>query len=122
MPPDLRDASYVWDILEEARHVLEFTAGLTFEEYRSRRVVNAAVERCIEIIGEAARRLSDEFKAAHAAIPWAKIVAQRNVLAHEYRDVRHEKIWQVVIEELPPLVDALKTALPPLPPDQEAGR
>lgn len=74
-----------------------------------------AVERCIEIIGEAARRLSDGFKASRPEIPWARIVGQRNVLAHEYREVQLERLWRVVREQLPALVASLEAELPPPP-------
>lgn len=115
MPASARDASYIWDILEAARVAVEATRSLDFGSYQANRTTLLAVERCIEIIGEAARRLSGEFKQQHPEIPWAKIVAQRNVLAHEYRDIRHEKIWQVAREELPRLIATLEPTLPPRP-------
>jgi len=77
--------------------------------------VQLAVERCVEIIGEAACRLSDGFKASRPEIPWARIVGQRNVLAHEYREVQLERLWRVVREQLPALVASLEAELPPPP-------
>lgn len=61
MQPDLRDVGYLFDMLQHAR----------------------GVERRIEIIGEAAKRIAPVFREAHPEIPWAKIIAQRNMLAHE---------------------------------------
>ena len=56
-------------------------------------MLRAAVERNIEIIGEAARRISDDLKQEHPEIPWRKIIAQRNVLIHEYDDIDYKEIW-----------------------------
>ncbi len=115
MPPSLRDASYVWDIVQASRDAIEIARGLTSERYAADRTSRLAVERCIEIIGEATRRLSDEFKDAHPEVPWQKIIGQRNVLAHDYRDIQHEKILAVVSRDLPALVTALEALLPPPP-------
>ena len=76
MPPDARDPKYLWDMLDAARTVLRMTAGVSYDEYRQNRMMQLAVERAIEIIGEAARRVSDSFQTAHPEIPWRPIVAQ----------------------------------------------
>ena len=115
MQPDLRDASYLWDIVDAARTAIEATRELDYGDYERNAVLRLAAERCIEIIGEAANRVSEDFRRAHPDIPWQKIVSQRNVLAHEYRDVRHEKIWRVLREHLPTLVAQLEPLLPPPP-------
>lgn len=115
MRPDLRDASYLWDILETGRTALEAIEGVDFTAYQESPVLRAASERWIEIIGEAANRISPGFRLAHPEIPWQKIVNQRNVLAHEYREIRHEKIWNVLEEHLSALVAAIEPLLPPPP-------
>jgi uncharacterized protein with HEPN domain len=71
------------------------------------------VERQIEIIGEAARKVSDPFKAAHPEIPWRKIIAQRHVLAHEYGDVDPRLVWRVASVHIPALHAQLRELLPP---------
>lgn len=73
----------------------------------------------MEIIGEAARRLSDEFRAAHPGIPWRKVIGLRNVLAHRYDEVDDVEVWRLAREEIPPLVQQLEAVLPPAPPDPE---
>jgi len=73
----------------------------------------------LEIIGEAARRLSDEFRAAHPGIPWRKVIGLRNVLAHRYDEVDDVEVWRLAREEIPPLVQQLEAVLPPAPPDPE---
>jgi uncharacterized protein with HEPN domain len=118
MRPEQRDASYLWDMLEAARTILEVTQGLTLSEYSEDRILYLAVERAIQIIGEAANRVSAELRAAHPEIPWRKIVDQRNVLVHEYGDVEHALIWELVQRHIPILVDQLESLVPP-PPEPE---
>jgi len=120
MLPDERDAAYLWDMLDAARTVQQFTAGLDFAEYMRDRKLQLAVERVIEIIGEAARHVSKEFTTAHPEIPWRSIIAQRHVLAHNYGEIKHERIWSVASEHIPGLVDRLEPLLPTYPPDPEA--
>jgi uncharacterized protein with HEPN domain len=84
MRPEDRDAGYLWDMLDAATTVAGFMSGVGAADYVGDRKLQLAVERAIEIIGEAARRVSDSVKSSHPEIPWQKLVAQRNVLAHEY--------------------------------------
>jgi uncharacterized protein with HEPN domain len=83
MLPQGRDPAYLWDMLDAARSVLQFVGEKTFDEYLDHPVIQAAAERKIEIIGEAARRVSEEFKKSHSEIPWRRIIGQRHILAHE---------------------------------------
>ena len=74
-----------------------------------------AVERSIEILGEAARKVSQAFQAAHPEIPWSRIIAQRHVLAHEYGNIDHERIWEVATVRVPQLIVQLVPLIPPPP-------
>ncbi len=118
MPTEKTDVSWLWDMLDAANAVTEFIAGNSFSDYAADRMLRSAVERQIEIIGEAARRVSAEFQAAHAAIPWRPIIGQCHVLAHEYGELRHDLLWRVATVHIPELVAAL-TPLIPLSPDLE---
>jgi uncharacterized protein with HEPN domain len=82
MPPERSDAAWLWDMLDAGRAIVEFVAGKSFVDYTADQMLRGAVERHIEIIGEAARNVSREFQAANPDIPWQKIVAQRHVLPH----------------------------------------
>ena len=115
------DAACLWDMLESAQSALDMISSLTLEQYSADRRTRRAVEREIEIIGEAARRVSTEFKAAHADIPWQKIIRQRHKLAHDYADIQDEIIWRVLKIHLPELIVALKGLVPEPPPDPEPG-
>lgn len=76
MPPDRDDNAGLWDMLTAAKAVVGFVQGWTLVEYVTDLMLRSAVERQIEIIGEAARRISKEFQAAHPEIPWRPIQAQ----------------------------------------------
>ena len=115
MRPEDRDAGYMWDMLDAATTVADFVSGVRAADYLRDRKLQLAVERAIEIIGEAARRVSDTVKSAHPEIPWQQMVAQRNVLAHEYGEIKQERIWLVATTQIPELVRSLKPLLPPLP-------
>ena len=120
MPLDQSDAGYLWDMLEAARGIVGAVATLTLEQYRADENLRLATERRIEIIGEAAGRVSPGVQRAHPEIPWRSIIAQRHVLAHEYGDVDDELIWTVATVHVPQLIVQLEELIPPPPPDPES--
>lgn len=112
MPPEKDDRAYLRDMLGFAEEVVDlFTPGIDRETYLSDVQIRRSVERSVELIGEAARHVSDAFRAAHPEIPWKKIVGQRNVLVHEYGRVDDVLIWNVSRNELPSLVERLRVIL-----------
>jgi len=117
MPPENRDAAYIWDMVDAARTIQDFTAGVSLADYLLDRKLQLAVERAIEIIGEAARLVSAELKAQHPEIPWRQVVAQRNVLAHDYGEIKQDRIWLVATNRIPELVAQLQPLLPPVDPN-----
>jgi uncharacterized protein with HEPN domain len=78
-----------------------------------------AIERCVELIGEAADHVSETFRGSHPEIPWREIIAQRHRLIHGYRDIDPERIRNVVDRRLPALAEQVRALLPPVPPDPE---
>ena len=118
---EARDPAYFWDMLEAARSIQQFTAGVSSDEYLENRVMQLAVERQLEVIGEAARNVSGLFKQAHPEIPWQPIISQRNVIAHKYGDISHVRIWQVVETHIPRLVSLLEPLIPPLPDEEDSS-
>jgi uncharacterized protein with HEPN domain len=115
MPPEQSDASWLWDMLHAGRSIEKFVVGKTLGDFQQDEMLQAAVERKIEIIGEAARKISDAFQDGHPEIPWRPIIAQRHILVHEYGEVRHELIWRVATIRIPELIRVLEP-LVPLPP------
>ena len=108
MQPEQRDAGYLWDMLDASRTVEQLTSGQDFIQYSNDRKTQLAVERSLEIIGEAANKVSASFRDGHPEIPWRQIIGQRNVLIHEYGEIKQERIWKVVKENIPQLIDQLK--------------
>ena len=91
------------DIVEAIELIREEMAGVTLSAFEHDRRKRWLVERGIEIISEASRRLSAEMKSRHAGIPWPKVAGIGNVLRHEYEDVAHDVLWHVVQDDLPAL-------------------
>ncbi len=116
MPPTERDAAFLWEMLSFAKETHNPVAHLPLSEYLKDRVRQLAVERVIEILGEAARKVSEDFQQAHPEIPWRPIVAQRHVLAHQYGEIDQAKIWRVATVYVPDLISKLEPLIPPLPP------
>ena len=100
------DEQRVADILEACRKLSE-VAELGRTEYDRDWTIQSAVERQLEIIGEAANHLSDEFLGSHVELPIKQAKGLRNVISHEYFRVNHERVWRVVINRVPELVSAL---------------
>jgi uncharacterized protein with HEPN domain len=119
MPPNSREAGYLLDMLQAAHRLQEFTAGVSFEAYLESILLQSAVERQLEILGEAARRMSEGFRQEHPEIPWSSIIGQRNVIAHQYEEIRQERLWYVVTSNIPLLIAQLEPLIPPLPPQIE---
>lgn len=103
-------------MLTAAQAVRSFVAGRTYEQYVADLFFRSAVERQVEIIGEAARGMSDAFRAAHPEIPWRPIMAQRHRLAHEYGEIDDQLIWTVATVHVPILIGKIEPLLPPPPP------
>ena len=108
-PPD--DRACLWDMRDYAERAARLVEGVNYDDYRANQALCLAVERAIEIIGEAARRLSLDTRQKHPEIPWREIIAQRNVLAHRYDVIDPELTWLVASGELPTLVRSLDALL-----------
>lgn len=119
MLPDKYDAGYLWDMLDAARAIREFVAGRKYHDYVQDRMLRGAVERHVEIIGEAANRVSQAFRNKHSEIPWQRIISQRNALAHEYGEIENEFLWKVAIERVPELITQLEKLIPKAPENEE---
>jgi uncharacterized protein with HEPN domain len=98
-------------MLEAIIDIEQITAGRSFESYVADRTVRRAVERCIEIISEASRRLPPDLKDRHPAIPWSKIAGIGNVLRHDYDVVNDATIWHAATIDLLPLKAAVAALL-----------
>ena len=111
MPPNTRDPAYLWDMMNSAEAIVIALEGVDLKRYLQDENLTLIIERRIEIIGEAARRLSSDFHNAHPEIPWRLIIAMRNVLVHEYDEIDHERIWRLAMDEIPRLINQLRSLI-----------
>ena len=102
------DTVYLHHILDAIALVEEYTRGMTENEFLVNSMAHDAVVRQIEIIGEAARNISDEFQEKHATLPWMKMIGIRNKIAHEYFNVNFAIVWDTVKDDLPGLKRSIK--------------
>jgi uncharacterized protein with HEPN domain len=84
------------------------------ETFLDEAVIQDAVKHNLAVMGEAAKRVNDEYRQAHPNIPWRGMAAMRDVLIHNYEQVDLEQVWQVVERDLPPLRAIIVAILPPL--------
>ena len=119
MRPDAKEMARLWDMLDAARTAVEFTKGVGFEDFLKDRKTRNAVERNLEIIGEAAGCVSQETRESLSDIPWRSVIGLRNVLAHEYGEIRYEILWTVVRDKLTPLIARLEAMGVDSPPPVE---
>jgi uncharacterized protein with HEPN domain len=108
-----RDPAWILDILHAARKASEYSRGLTEKEFMANSVVQDAIVRQLTILGEAAKRVSQEFRTGHPEIPWKKIAGLRDVVVHDYFHVDLKTVWKIVKEELPTLIRTLEPIVPP---------
>ena len=95
------------DILESIDKVEQYTRGMSFDAFSNDQKSIDAVVRNLEIIGEAANRLPDDFKERHSNVEWYKVVGLRNRIIHEYFGIDLQIIWQIVHVDLPELRQTL---------------
>ena len=94
---------YLRHILVEADYVIGESRQLTFEQFMGDGTLQRAFVRSLEIIGEAVKNISDDFRAQHPAIEWRAIAGMRDRLIHDYLGVDYELVWDVVQKHVPEL-------------------
>lgn len=108
-----RDDEYLLDMLEAAKLALAYVHGKTKEQFTADVQVQDSVIRRLEVIGEAARRVSHGTRARFPSLEWAAMISMRNFMIHEYDDVDVGVVWSTVRDNLPELVRVLSNAVPP---------
>lgn len=104
-----RDASvYLHDILQAIVHIDTYVANMTFDAFVLDTKTQDAVVRNLEIIGEAVKRLPDDFRTTHPEIAWRPAAAMRDFLIHEYPEVDVKAVWDTIQIDLPPFRRAIE--------------
>lgn len=110
---------YLDDILDAIGNIREYTAGMDFDLFQQDRKTQDAVVRNLEIIGEAAGRLSRSYRAVASEIDWRKIIGLRNILIHEYFGISKPIIWDVVQNKIEPLERSCRKLLEQTKPEEK---
>jgi len=111
MPKD--ELVYVGHMLDKAKEALALAHGKSRQDYDNDTALRLALTHLIQVIGEAARRVSSQFRERHPDIPWDAIAGMRNKIVHDYMDVDEDIVWDSVTQELQPLIEDLKKIVPP---------
>ena len=107
-----RDESlYLGDIQESCEKILRFTKGMTYKEFVHDDLHFDAVLRNLEVIGEAVKHISEETRTVYPNVNWRKIAGFRDIVAHEYFGVNEETVWDIVKNQIPDLLEIVKTML-----------
>jgi len=101
----------VEDIIEYATDLLEATAGMNYDDFLANRVVQLAVSRCLEVMGEAARHVPLEVQARYPEVEWRLMNDMRNVLIHAYTTIDTKIMWNVVSHDVPRTRERLQQLL-----------
>lgn len=102
------DLLRVRHMIDAAREAIGFASGRRRADLDQDRMLVLSLVKSVEIMGEAASKVSDTFRHEYPALPWREMVAMRNRLIHGYFDINLDIVWQTVAEELPPLVTRLE--------------
>ena len=114
MKKALRSPDYLGHIVQAIERIQRYTANVTEQIFLSDELVQDAVIRNIEIVGEAAKniqRVDPGFASKHEEIPWQVMYAMRNRLSHGYDTIDYEVVWNLIQEDLPNLYRLIKAAL-----------
>lgn len=110
MSPRRHDPDYLADIYEAIRRIVEYTQGLSYQAFLESSMVQDAVLRNIQVIGEATKKLTKARRSAHTNVPWREMAGMRDRIVHDYFGVDWKIVWEVAHDDLPsllPLIEAI---------------
>jgi uncharacterized protein with HEPN domain len=109
------DLVYLGDMLDAARRVLVKTTDKTIEDFNDDDNLQLAIVHLIQVIGEAASRVSEEVRSRYPGVPWGAVIGMRHRLVHDYGNINYDIIWRVAVDEIPRLITALEKTVPGVP-------
>ena len=107
-----RDDATLLDMLKAARLAVEFKGKLSKKAFLRDIKTQSAILHQLLVIGEAAKRLSEDFRLQHLQIPWTRIAGMRDKLIHQYDAVDLDEVWKTVTKDLVPLISFLEPLVP----------
>ncbi|HMW07574.1 MAG TPA: DUF86 domain-containing protein [Leptospiraceae bacterium] len=105
------DLSHVMDIFNACNNIIAFSKGISHEEFEEDIKTQSAILHQFMIMGEATKRLTEEFKSEHNSIPWRKIAGFRDILIHQYDNIIPDEVWRIIETSVPDLARDLATLL-----------
>lgn len=111
------DLAYAADTFNEARFLKSVVDRVTFDQMVDDPTIRRAVERSFTIIGEAAKKLTEEFRSEHSDLPWDWMARKRDLLAHHYHQVNCVIVWETMREDIPKVLQVMAQIVSP--PDDE---
>ncbi len=103
-----RDKSYIYDMIKYCEEVIEIIIDENHQSFVENRLKRLAIERLIEVIGEAANHISKDVMSQNEDIPWSKIIGLRNKIAHDYGEILADRIWLIASKSIPELLKQIK--------------
>lgn len=103
------DRIRILHMIDAGREAMEFSSGCCRADLNSNRMLVLSLVKSVEILGEAASKVSEELRNDYPDLPWREMVTMRNRLIHGYFDINLDIVWQTVVTELPPLVAMLES-------------
>lgn len=111
MPPEA-DVIRLRHMMEASQQAMEFVQGRSRTDLDSDQMLTFALVRALEIVGEAASKVSLETRAEYPQLPWPSIIGMRNRIIHAYFDVDLDRVWDTVVDDLPALISELRLIVP----------
>ncbi len=102
---------FLTHILESINLIETYLQGVTKERFHTSVEKQDLVVRRLEIIGEATKNLSNEFREKNPTIPWKRMAGMRDIIAHHYFGINYNRVWETVVQLLPPLKQQIKEIL-----------
>ncbi|MEO0758548.1 MAG: HepT-like ribonuclease domain-containing protein [Cyanobacteria bacterium J06648_16] len=115
MTDKARNDAALLDMVKAMQRIRRFLDGRSFDDLIEDELFQSAVERQLEVLGEAANRVTGEFQVAHNAIDWANVIGLRNVIIHQYDDIDYALLWEILTERVPLLLAQVQPLVPPIP-------
>ena len=105
------DIVFLEHILDRANKIIQFTQGMTENDFLDDEKTQSAVIRELEVIGEATKRISENYKNSNTEIPWKLMSGMRDVLIHDYEGVDPYTVWDTIQQNIPILIEQIKKLL-----------